>query len=75
MTKPKRESFNHSAPTGERRGLRFFTIPDVAESSQVSARTVRRWIESGELIAYRFGRSVRIADEDLRGFQAQRRGV
>jgi excisionase family DNA binding protein len=53
--------------------VRFFTIPDVAESSQVSTRTVRRWIESGELIAHRFGRSVRVADDDLRVFFACRR--
>jgi excisionase family DNA binding protein len=34
---------------------------------------VRRWIESGELHVHRFGRRVRIADEDLAAFIALRR--
>ena len=45
--------------------LRFFTVGEVARNLGVSSRTVRRWIESGELVAHRFGRLIRIAEGDL----------
>ena len=38
-------------------------------------RSVSRCIATGELIAHWFGRSVRIADDDLRAFLARRRGA
>ncbi len=57
-----------------RERISFFTVPDVAEHLGVSARTVRRWIEGGQLIAHRFGRAVRIAEEDVRAFLAAHRG-
>lgn len=57
---------------GCRRGdqLNLFTISDVAECFHVATRTVRRWIKSGHLVAYRFGGVVRIAESDLRTFMA-----
>ena len=54
---------------------RFFTIADVAEFVGMSARTVRRWIKNGELVAHRFGTAVRIAESDLKAFTAQHRGL
>jgi excisionase family DNA binding protein len=54
--------------------IKFFTIIEVAERLGVSTRTVRRWIKSGELVAYRFGAAVRIAESDLGAFIARRRG-
>jgi excisionase family DNA binding protein len=48
----------------------FLTIDQVATNLSVSARTVRRWIKSGELPVYRIGRSVRIAQTDLGAFLA-----
>jgi excisionase family DNA binding protein len=53
--------------------LEFLTTPDVAERLRVSTRTVRRWIEDGDLIAHRIGGVVRIAESDLRAFVALRR--
>jgi excisionase family DNA binding protein len=53
--------------------IKFFTIADVAERLDVVTRTVSRWIRSGELVAHRFGRSVRIAEVDLRAFLAAHR--
>ena len=53
--------------------LRFFTIPDVAESLRVSTRTVRRWIDAGQLVAHRFKGVLRIADEDLQAFLGEHR--
>ena len=51
----------------------FFPIAEVAERLDVSTRTVRRWIESRELVAHRFGGVVRIAERDLRAFLALHR--
>ena len=53
--------------------MRFFTIPDVAESLRVSTRTVRRWIESGQLVAHRFNGVLRIANQDLQAFLGEHR--
>jgi excisionase family DNA binding protein len=53
--------------------IRFFTISEVAERLHVSARTVRRWIEAGDLIAHRIGGIVRIAEGDLLAFLALHR--
>jgi excisionase family DNA binding protein len=52
---------------------KFFSIAYVAEALSVSARTVRRWIDRGELVAHRLGRVVRIAESDLKAFLAVRR--
>ena len=69
-----------SAPSGyasvhrfRREGIKFFTIPEVAECLNVSTRMVRRWIKRGELIAHRLGGVVRIAECDLRAFLARYR--
>lgn len=55
---------------GRRQHIQFFTIDETAEMLRVASRTVRRWIASGELVAHRLGRAVRIADGDLRAFLA-----
>jgi excisionase family DNA binding protein len=52
-----------------------FTILAVAESLDVSDRTVRRWIRKKMLIAYKIGGIVRIAEDDLRAFLARHRGI
>ena len=54
---------------------RLFTIEEVAETLNVSSRTVRRLIESGALPVHRLGRLVRIADGDLVTFLAASRSV
>ena len=51
----------------------FLTIPEIGEICRVSAKTVRRWIESGELPAHRFGRQWRIRLEDFQIFIKLRR--
>jgi excisionase family DNA binding protein len=53
--------------------IQFFTIAEVSERLDVSTRTVRRWIESGDLVAHRFGGVVRIAEGDLHAFLAAHR--
>jgi excisionase family DNA binding protein len=53
--------------------IAFFTIAEVAESLRVATRTVRRWIEAGDLVVHRVGGIVRIAEGDLRAFLALHR--
>jgi len=53
--------------------MRFFTIANVAASLSVSTRTVRRWIESGQLVAHRFNGVLRIANQDLQAFLGEHR--
>jgi excisionase family DNA binding protein len=60
-------------PGRRHRDDRFFTIAEVAERLQVATRTVRRWIEAGDLVEHRLGGVVRIAESDLWAFLAVRR--
>lgn len=46
----------------------LLTIADVAERCQVSTRTVRRWIDAEWLEIFKFGRAVRISEDDLAKF-------
>ena len=48
------------------------SITELAERLGVSTKTISRWIQSGELHAYRLGRQIRIAEEDVRNFVATR---
>ncbi len=53
----------------------FYSLPEVANRSDVSVRTVRRWVDAGELVAHRFGRQLRVSAEDLKTFEKLRRDV
>jgi excisionase family DNA binding protein len=46
----------------------LLTVDDVAARCQVSTRTVRRWIKSGELQAIRLGRQLRVRPVDFESF-------
>ena len=54
-------------------GTAFHTIAEVADHLKVCDKTVRRWIEAGELGAHRFGRQRRISDSDFQTFLKLRR--
>ena len=49
---------------------KLLTIEQVATFTQFSTRQIRRWIKSGVLNAIQFGRSLRIAENDLAMFLA-----
>lgn len=56
-------------------GERYLTVGEIAEVTAMSERQVWRWIESGELPAHDFGRSVRIKESDFAAFTERcRRG-
>ena len=68
-------STSNNTRGGRRRDdqIGFFTIAEVAERLRVVTRTVHRWIKSGDLVAHRRGRVVRIAESDLKAFLARHR--
>jgi len=47
---------------------RYLTTDAVAERLGVSARTIHRLIDAGELAAFRVGRQRRVAESDLGAF-------
>jgi excisionase family DNA binding protein len=47
---------------------KLLTVPIVAEHLNVSDKTVRRLVHSGELTPTWIGRSLRIAEDDLRSY-------
>ncbi len=49
----------------------LYSVTETAKLLKVSPRTVRRWIEKGNLTAHRFGRQIRITDSDLVTFIRQ----
>ncbi|UQV57704.1 helix-turn-helix domain-containing protein [Corynebacterium pseudodiphtheriticum] len=49
---------NHGLP-------RLITLQQAADSTQLSARTLRRYIAEGRLTAYRAGRAIRLKPEDV----------
>ncbi len=55
----------------------YWTLDEVAERLKVNRRTINRWIETGGLVAIRFGAppsgAIRIAERDLQEFIERRR--
>ncbi len=48
-------------------------VDEAAEILNVSTKSVRRWIDTKELEAYRIGRNIRISDDSLREFLNKRK--
>ena len=72
--KGRNSDFSMADAQRSRRAPRFFTIAEIAESLDVSTRTVRRWIKSRALPAHHLGGIVRISEADFVTFLAVRRG-
>jgi excisionase family DNA binding protein len=51
---------------------RLLTLEEAAERLGCSVKTVRRRVAAGELPTFRSGRLIRVRDEDLRRYVAQR---
>ena len=51
----------------------FYSVSETAKLLKVNPKTVRRWIENGDLTVHRFGRQIRITDSDLVTFIRQHR--
>jgi len=52
---------------------RLFSIKGIGPLVGVSSKTIRRWIERGELHFHRLGRQLRISEEDLLAFLSKHR--
>jgi excisionase family DNA binding protein len=61
MTNEKLIMPEHSLPT-------LFTIKQTAKQINVSSKTIRRWIDTGDLVAHRIGHQFRISEPDLQIF-------
>ena len=46
----------------------MLTVKEVAERTGVTTRSVQKWIASGYLKAYQFGRKYRIDEKDFKEF-------
>ena len=46
----------------------FFTVDEVAEKLQLNPETIRRYVRSGELEVYKFGKNYRIEEKELYRF-------
>ncbi len=66
MTADTNQTLKHALPD-------LLTIQQTAEALQVSTKSVRRWIEVGDLIAHRLGRQWRVSEPDLQNFIRARR--
>ncbi len=51
----------------------LLTIADIARRAKSSHKSVRRWIERGDLAAYKVGGCWRISEDDYAEFLAERR--
>ena len=49
----------------------FYSVTETAKLLKVNPKTVRRWIEKGDLTVHRFGRQIRITEPDLVTFIRQ----
>ena len=55
-------------------GASLLTVDDIAAHAKVSTKTVRRWIDAGDLPAILIGKVLRIKPDDLAQFLEGRRG-
>jgi excisionase family DNA binding protein len=46
----------------------FYTTAELADLLKLRPRTIQRWVDSGQLKAYAFGRKYRIKGEDFEKF-------
>ncbi len=56
-----------------KRLLRLLTVRAIASASTIPPSTIYRYVASGDLVHYRLGKSVRIAEEDWDKFIQARR--
>ena len=56
---------NPIPPMASKHLPRLYTVRETATYAQVSAKTVRRWLNAGVLPFHRLGRNIRIAEADL----------
>lgn len=53
---------------------KFYSIQEVSKLFKVTYLTVYRWIQAGQLKAYRVGKQYRIAEAELKEFMSNSKG-
>jgi excisionase family DNA binding protein len=67
-TSSKPEARPSSAAISKAALPRLFNVDDVAEQLGMCPKTVRRIIDRGEIRVHRFGRAIRVSEDDLATF-------
>jgi len=49
-------------------GIKFYTIPEIAEALKVTPQTIRAWIKQGKIKSQRIGRPILITENNLKDF-------
>ena len=49
-------------------GIKFYTIPEIAEALNVTPQTVRAYIKQGKLQGQRIGRPILITENSIKSF-------
>lgn len=57
----------------EREERTFYTVASLARRLDLGQRTIRNYVESGEIPSYKFGRARRIDPQDVDSWLARRR--
>lgn len=52
----------------EIQGVKFFTVQEIADALDVTTRTVRKYISTGEMKSIRIGRSIYVSELFLREY-------
>ena len=53
--------------------MEWLTLQEIADELKLHIETVREWVRTKRLIAYRVGRDYRVKRDDLNKFLAERR--
>jgi excisionase family DNA binding protein len=54
-------------------GIKFYTIPEIAEALKVTPQTIRVYIKKGRIKSQRIGRPILITENNLKEFLNERR--
>lgn len=49
-------------------GIKFFTIPEIADALHVTPQTIRAYIKAGRIKSQRIGRPIYITENNLKEF-------
>ena len=54
-------------------GIKFYTIPEIAEALNVTPQTIRVYIKKGRIKSQRIGRPILITENNLKEFLNERK--
>lgn len=54
-------------------GIKFYTIPEIAEALNVTPQTIRVYIKKGRIKSQRIGRPILITENNLKEFLTKRK--